>query len=88
MCIVLPGVWMVLCKSNGFIVQTLLTLATQSTASNPYATLSSRILDATPGTIPHTSQLLSFSFRRWHWQQQLLSMEVSRLHVIILPLHI
>src|ERR1700721_1801290 len=47
-------------------VQTLLTLAAQSTASNLYATISSRILDASPGFGRHMSQLLSFMFHRWH----------------------
>jgi Pheromone A receptor len=49
-------------------VPTLLTLVAQFTASNPHATLSSRILDASPRFGHHTSQRLSFSFRRWHWQ--------------------
>ena len=47
-------------------VQTFLTHATQFTTLNPYATLSSRISDASPCIGHHTSQILSFSFRRWH----------------------
>jgi Pheromone A receptor len=65
MCVVLPGLWMLLCKSNGLpCVQILLTLSAQSIASNPYATLSPRILDVPLGIGHHMLQLSPFTFHR------------------------